>query len=58
MLPVMVGCSYNQCRFCMLFKHLKFRVLPLEQIEKELQRVEAAAEDRRRSFWEMGMRLT
>lgn len=42
MLPVMVGCSYNQCRFCMLFKHLKFRVLPLEQIEKELQRVEAA----------------
>lgn len=42
MLPVMVGCSYNQCRFCMLFKHLWFRLLPLEQIEGELQRVQAA----------------
>lgn len=30
MLPVMVGCSYNKCRFCMLFKHLKYRELPLE----------------------------
>ena len=35
MLPVMVGCSYNKCRFCMLFKHLKYRELPLEQIEQE-----------------------
>ncbi len=41
MLPVMVGCSYNQCRFCMLFKHLRFRILPLEQIEAELQRVKS-----------------
>ena len=22
MLPVMVGCSYNQCKFCNLFRHL------------------------------------
>ncbi len=42
MLPVMVGCSYNRCRFCMLFKHLKYRVLSLEQIEEELQRVKNA----------------
>lgn len=40
MLPVAVGCSYNACRFCMLFKHLKYRELPLEQIEAELQRVQ------------------
>lgn len=39
MLPVSVGCSYNQCRFCMLFKHLTYRELPLDQIEAELQRV-------------------
>lgn len=39
MLPVAVGCSYNACRFCMLFKHLVYRELPLEQIEAELQRV-------------------
>lgn len=42
MLPVMVGCSYNRCRFCMLFKHLKFRLLPLEEIEAELRRVREA----------------
>lgn len=39
MLPVAVGCSYNQCRFCMLFKHLKYRELPLSQVEEELKRV-------------------
>ena len=39
MLPISVGCSYNRCRFCMLFKHLSYRELPLEQIEEELRRV-------------------
>ena len=39
MLPVAVGCSYNACKFCMLFKHLKFRELPLEKVEGELLRV-------------------
>ncbi len=38
-LPVMVGCSYNACKFCGLFKHLKWRVLPLEQVEAECARV-------------------
>lgn len=42
MLPVMVGCSYNGCKFCTLFKHLKFRKLPLPQIEEELLRVKTA----------------
>lgn len=39
MLPVSVGCAYNRCRFCMLFKHLKYRELPMEEIEQELLRV-------------------
>lgn len=39
MLAVAVGCSYNQCKFCIFFKHLKHRLLPLEQIENELKRV-------------------
>ena len=39
MLPVAVGCSYNRCTFCTLFKHLKFRELPLSQVEAELIRV-------------------
>ncbi len=39
MLPVAVGCSYNRCKFCTLFKHLSYRLLPLEQVESELKRV-------------------
>ena len=39
MLPVAVGCSYNRCRFCNLFKHLQYRELPMSQIEDELIRV-------------------
>ena len=42
MLPVAVGCSYNACTFCTLFKHLTYRQLPDEQIEQELCRVSAA----------------
>jgi len=42
MLPVAVGCSYNACKFCTLFKHLRYRELPMEQIEAELQRVKQA----------------
>lgn len=42
MLPVAVGCSYNACTFCTLFKHLSYRELPQEQIEAEMQRVVAA----------------
>ena len=42
MLPVAVGCSYNACKFCMLFKHLSYRELPREHIEAEMQRVAKA----------------
>ena len=42
MLPVAVGCSYNACTFCTLFKHLSYRELPKEQVEAEMQRVSAA----------------
>lgn len=39
MLPVMVGCSYNRCKFCNLFRHLTYRELSLKDIEAELRRV-------------------
>lgn len=39
MLPIMVGCSYNRCKFCNLFKSLKYREIQIEQIENELLRV-------------------
>lgn len=50
MLPVMVGCSYNRCFFCNLFRHLNYRVLPLEQIEAELKRVKEAGGNPSRVF--------
>lgn len=39
MFPVTVGCPYNQCKFCNLFRHLRYRELPAEKIEEELKRV-------------------
>lgn len=50
MLPVTVGCAYNQCRFCTLFKHLSFRVLPTAQIEQELCRVQQMGGQPKRIF--------
>ena len=50
MLPVAVGCSYNACKFCTLFKHLKYRELPLEQIEAELVRVSEIGGNPKRVF--------
>ncbi len=50
MLPISVGCSYNQCRFCTLFKHLTYRQLPLEQIEAELERVSAVGGNPKQVF--------
>lgn len=42
MLPVAVGCSYNACRFCMLFKDLAYRELPFSDVEREIERVKSA----------------
>lgn len=38
-LPVMVGCIYNKCRFCDLFKDLRFRLIPVEEVEAYIRRV-------------------
>lgn len=50
MLPVAVGCSYNACKFCTLFKHMKYRELPMEQIEEEILRVKNAEGNPKRVF--------
>lgn len=50
MLPIAVGCSYNACKFCTLFKHLKYRELPLEEIEAELIRVKEVGGNPKRVF--------
>ena len=38
-LPISVGCSYNQCKFCDLFKDLKFKIIDDEIIYDEIKRV-------------------
>ena len=50
MLPVAVGCSHNKCKFCMLFKHLQYRVLPTEQVFAEIDRVAAVGGKPKRVF--------
>lgn len=50
MLPVAVGCSYNACKFCTLFKHMRYRELPMEQIEEEILRVKKANGNPKRVF--------
>lgn len=39
MLPVVVGCIYNKCKFCTLFKHLNYREIPFEKVKEEILRV-------------------
>ena len=50
MLPIAVGCSYNACKFCTLFKHLRYRELPMEAIEAELERVKKVGGNPSRVF--------
>ncbi len=50
MLPVTVGCPYNQCKFCNLFRHLKYRELPINQIEEEMKRVKGLGGSPKRVF--------
>ena len=49
-LPIMVGCCYNKCRFCDLFKHLRFRVIPIEEVEADIRRVYEAGGKPRKIF--------
>ncbi len=44
-IPITVGCSYNACKFCDLFRHLKYRALSMEEIEKELARIRGLGGD-------------
>lgn len=50
MLPIMAGCSYNACKFCTLFKHIKYRELPEAQIKAEVIRVKEFGGQPKRIF--------
>lgn len=41
-IPVSIGCPYNKCAFCDLYKHREYREIPLEDIEAEIMRVRDA----------------
>lgn len=41
-LPISVGCSYNQCKFCGLFKDLEFKIISDEKVFAEIDRVKNA----------------
>jgi radical SAM superfamily enzyme YgiQ (UPF0313 family) len=32
-----IGCPHNKCTFCGMYKHKKYRVRPLEEIEEDIQ---------------------
>lgn len=49
-LPIMVGCIYNKCKFCDLFKHLTFRVIPIEEVEADIKRVYESGGNPRKIF--------
>jgi len=49
-LPIMVGCIYNKCKFCDLFKDLKFRIIPINEVEADLKKVYDAGGNPRKIF--------
>ncbi len=39
LLPVTFGCSHNRCTFCGTYTNIKFRIRPLEDIKRDIDRV-------------------
>lgn len=45
------GCTYNQCRFCSLYKGECFRMSPLTEFEADLAEIKSYQPNARRIFW-------
>lgn len=41
-LQATIGCSYNECSFCGMYREKRFRVRPLAELEAEIESVRAA----------------
>lgn len=46
-LQATIGCSWNHCTYCAMYRHKTFRVRPFEELIKEMERVAEAARARR-----------
>ena len=47
LLQVTQGCSHNRCKFCTMYKGIKFAPQPMELIEQDLQEIAATTPDTR-----------
>lgn len=48
--PVTTGCTYNQCRFCNLYKNEHFRMSPVREFEEDLAELKQYQPAARRIF--------
>ena len=47
LLEVTRGCTHNKCKFCTMYKSVKFGLAPMEQIEEDLRELAATVPDAR-----------
>lgn len=50
---VTLGCSFNRCGFCSMYRSKTFTVRPLAEVEQDIARAAASGPGRTASFWLM-----
>ncbi len=45
LLQITQGCTHNSCKFCTMYRDVKFRMQPMEWIEEDLQEIAGMAPD-------------